>query len=199
MAMIALPAAPAPARSRSLLAGAAFGSAAMLMFFGGLVAIYIKVRDNAGGSTATWLPKKVVVPEVVANTMLFIFLGAVVLAQWAVHAAKRGNRRDASLAMGLLALFGIALLNAQAYIYKAINVPVRSEEGSAFNTMFFTVTGAFFVAAIIGVVIALVCAFRAIGGRYRADDTEALSAAALYWYALAVAYCVVWFFVYVGK
>ena len=199
MSMIALPAAPAPSRSRSLLAGTAFGSAAMVSFFGGLIAIYIQVRDNAGGNTASWVPKKVVIPEVPSNTMLFVFLGAVVIAQWAVYAGKRGNRRDAAVAMALLAIFGIALLNSQAYIYKAMKLPVRSPEGSAFNTMFFTVTGAFFAAVIVGVIVALLCAFRAVGGRYRAGETEALSAAALYWYALAVAYCAVWFFVYVGK
>jgi heme/copper-type cytochrome/quinol oxidase subunit 3 len=188
-----------PARSRSLFVATAMLSAAMLSFFGGLVAIYIRVRDQAGGHTKDWVPKKVVIPEVAANTMLFVMLGAVILAQWSVYSAKRANRRDTAIGLALLGMFGFALLNAQSYIYRAMKLPVKSAEGSAFNTMFFTVTGAFFVAVIIGMVIAFVCSFRAIGGRYRAADTEAISAAALYWYVLAAAFVAVWFFVYVGK
>jgi heme/copper-type cytochrome/quinol oxidase subunit 3 len=200
MAMLALPPAPAASRRRTLLAATAFASAAMLTFFGGLIAIYIKVRDDAGGSTAAWFPKKVKVPEVPANTILFIMLAAIITAQWAVHSARRANRRDTSAALGLLAVLALAALNAQIFIYKAMGVPAISvETKTPFNVMFYTITGAFFVALLVGMVMAAVGAFRSLGGRYRSDDTEAISATALYWYVLSFAFCAIWFFVYVGK
>jgi hypothetical protein len=46
-------------------------------------------------------------------------------------------------------------------------------------------------------VFSAVAAFRALGGRLR--ETEVLSAHALYWYFVAVAYSAVWFVVYVTK
>jgi heme/copper-type cytochrome/quinol oxidase subunit 3 len=198
MSMLALPPAPVPARRRTLLAATAFASAAMLAFFGGLIAIYIAKRDEAGGSTAAWFPKKVKVPEVAANTMVLVLICSCVVAQWAVYAARRGNRRDTATALGLLTVFALAVLNAQIYIYKAMGVPSVSE-GGAFNVMFYTITGAFFAAVLAAMVMSFVGAFRAMGGRYKADDTEAVSATALFWYVLTVAFCAVWFFVYVGK
>jgi heme/copper-type cytochrome/quinol oxidase subunit 3 len=201
MAMLALPPAPAPARRRTLLAATAFASAAMLMFFGGLIALYIRVRDDAGGSTAAWFPKKVKVPEVPANTILFIMLAAMITAQWAVYSARRANRRDTAVALSLLAVLALAALNAQIFIYKAMGVPSVSaaETRTSFNVMFYTITGAFFAALLVGMVMAAVGAFRSLGGRYRSDDTEAISATALYWYVLSFAFCAIWFFVYVGK
>jgi heme/copper-type cytochrome/quinol oxidase subunit 3 len=199
MAMMALPPAPAPARRRSLLTATALASAGMLAFFGGLVAIYIRVRDDAGGRTADWFPKKVTVPEVAANTIMFVMFGALVVAQWAVYSGRRANRRDTAVALGLLGVFGLAALNAQIYAFKAMGVPSVSAEGKPFNVMYYTITGAFFAALLVGIVIAFVGAFRAIGGRYTSDDTEAISATALYWYVLTAAFCAVWFFVYVGK
>jgi heme/copper-type cytochrome/quinol oxidase subunit 3 len=200
MAMLALPPAPAPARRRTLLAATAFTSAALLTFFGGLIAIYIRVRDDAGGSTAAWFPKKVKVPEVPANTILFIMLAAVITSQWAVYSSRRANRRDTAVALSLLAVLALAALNAQIFIFKAMGVPaVSAESKTPFNAMFYTITGAFFTALLVGMVMAAVGAFRSLGGRYRSDDTEAISATALYWYVLSFAFIAIWFFVYVGK
>jgi heme/copper-type cytochrome/quinol oxidase subunit 3 len=199
MSMLALPPAPAPARRRTLLAATSLASAAMLAFFGGLIAIYIRVRDDFGGSTAAWFPKKVKVPEVAANTMLMVLVASCVVAQWAVYAARRGNRRDTAAALGLLTVFALAVLNAQIYIFKAMGVTSLNEDNKPFNVMFYTITGAFFAAVLAAMVMSFVGAFRAMGGRYKADDTEAVSATALFWYVLTVAFCAVWFFVYVGK
>jgi heme/copper-type cytochrome/quinol oxidase subunit 3 len=199
MSMLALPPAPGPARRRTLLAATSLASAAMLAFFGGLIAIYIRVRDDFGGSTAAWFPKKVKVPEVAANTMLMVLVASCVVAQWAVYAARRGNRRDTAAALGLLTVFALAVLNAQIYIFKAMGVTSLNEDNKPFNVMFYTITGAFFAAVLAAMVMSFVGAFRAMGGRYKADDTEAVSATALFWYVLTVAFCAVWFFVYVGK
>ena len=50
-----------------------------------------------------------------------------------------------------------------------------------------------------GVVYTAISAFRSLGGRYSATDTEGLSSHALAWYFLAVAYSALWLVVYVNK
>lgn len=197
--VVALPPAPVPTRRRTLFVGTAFACAAMLSLFGGLIGLYIQVRNNAGGSTSDWIPSGVVVPEVVVNTMLITMFLTTITAQWAVHAGRRGNRRDAGVALGLTALLALAILNAQAFVFKNMNVPILNEDDGAFNVMFYAITGSFFAAVLAGLAMALLGAFRALGGRYRAEDTEALSANALYWYCLTGAFCFVWYFVYVVK
>jgi heme/copper-type cytochrome/quinol oxidase subunit 3 len=48
-----------------------------------------------------------------------------------------------------------------------------------------------------GIVFSAVAFFRSVGGRN--DDSHVISAHALYWYFLTVAFTAVWFFVYVQK
>lgn len=196
---LALPPAPAPSRTRSQFVGTAFACAAGLMYFGGLLGTYAKMRHGAGGTSATWLPKKISIPEIPSNTMMVTMVLASITAQWAVHAMRRGNRRDASIAMAVTALFGVAVINAQAFIYGQMKVPVRSTEGKAFNVLFYTATGSMMFAIMVGLVLAAVTAFRSLGGRFSPTDTEGVSSTALYWHFLTVAFAAVWFFVYVTK
>jgi heme/copper-type cytochrome/quinol oxidase subunit 3 len=196
---LALPPAPAPARTRSQFVGTAFACASGLMFFGGLLGTYAKMRHNAGGTTASWLPKKVSIPEIPSNTMMITMVLASITAQWAVHAMRRGNRRDTSVAMAITAIFGVAMINAQAFIYGQMKVPVHSTDGKAFNVLFYTATGSFLLAVVIGLVLATITAFRSLGGRFSPTDTEGVASTALYWHFLTVAFAGVWFFVYVTK
>jgi len=58
-------------------------------------------------------------------------------------------------------------------------------------------TGTMVAIVIAGLVYTAVAAFRALGGRLQ--ETDVLSAHALYWYFAAAAYSAVWFVVYVTK
>lgn len=194
--MLALPPAPAPPRPRMLLVGTSVALAGLLMVVAGQLGIYLHVREAAGGTTALWLPKGAVFNEVAAN-MLLVMMGALcVLAQWAVYAMHRGDRRNAGYALALVVVFGIAGLNAQGFIWAQLSAGF---EDSQFGTLFYLVTGTFFAALAVGVLMAAVMAFRSLGGRYSPKDTEGLSATALYFYGVTVVYVAVWLFVYVLK
>ena len=169
------------------------------MFFGGLIAIYAKYRTLAGGTSATWLPKKVRIPEIPTNTMMITMVLASITAQWAVYAMRRGNRRDTSVALSITALFGVAMINAQAFVYSQMKMPIRTTDGKAFNVLFYVLTGSFVVAVMVGLGMAVVTSFRSLGGRFSPTETEGLSSVALYWHFLTVAFAAVWFFVYVTK
>ena len=54
--MLQLPPAPSPARPRSLLVATALVCAAGLMLFGGMLALYLGFRDQAGNSTDRGCP-----------------------------------------------------------------------------------------------------------------------------------------------
>lgn len=193
--MHALPPAPAPAPRRQVFVGTALACAAGASMVGGMLALWMRFREVAiNGPDHRWLPKGITIPEVPSNVMLIAMLPICVFAQWAVYSAKRNDRPHAGLALGLVALLGIAFINAQAFIWATMGLPVA--DGS-YSVLFYAVTGVLTVMAVIGVTFSVVTAFRYLGGR--TTDRELVSAHALYWYSFSVVYSMLWFVVYVTK
>ena len=194
--MHALPPAPAAPPRRQTFVGTAIGSVAALMLIGGMLAVYIRIREQTIDTSedGRWVPEGITIPEVPTNVMLMSFVALVLFAQWAVYASRRRDRRHLALALGLVAMIGLAIINAQAYVYSRVELPVGE---TAFAGMFFAITGTMTVLVVIGVVFTAIAAFRALGGREA--DTEIVSAHALYWYALSAAFSALWLIVYVTK
>lgn len=193
--MHALPAAPPPAPRRQLFVGTAVACGAMATFYGGLIAIFVRFRQEAlaveGGE---WKPADIKIPEVTTNINLVAFLFIGIFAQWAVYAARRQHKGGTALALGLVALLGIAVLNSQAFVYRQMGLGLGD---GTYQTMFYAVTGAFVALLIAGLVFTVVSAFRYLGGR--TSEREIISAHAMYWYFLSAMYVVLWFVVYVTK
>ena len=192
--MIALPSAPAPAPRRQVFVGTAVACAAGAALLGGMLALWLRFREQAISAGGSWVPDDIKVPLVPANIMLLAFIPIGVFAQWAVYSAKRDDRPHTGLALGLTGLMGLAFINAQAFIYVQIKMPA---DGGTFAAMFYAITGVMTALAIIGVVFSAVTAFRYLGGR--TTEREIVSAHAMYWYFLSVAYTALWFVVYVTK
>ena len=81
--------------------------------------------------------------------MLIGLLALVVFAQWAVYAARRGDKAHAALALGLVGLLGLAVINAQAYVWNQIEMPIVD---GGYPGMFYAVTGTMTALLIAGVV-----------------------------------------------
>lgn len=196
--MHALPAAPTPPPRRQLLVGTALAGAATLMLVGGMLAVWYQQRARAldAGDETTWLPEGITIPEVPTNVMAFGLVGVVLFAQWAVYAARRGERANTGLALGLVALIGLAVINAQVYVYNQLELPIAGD-APGYAGMFYAVTGTIVALLVIGVAFSLITAFRALGGRSR--DADLVAAHALYWYVVTAAFLAVWFVVYVTK
>lgn len=192
--MHALPAAPAPAPRRQLLVGTAITCAALTALLGGMIALYLRLRDHSLAADGHWLPEGVEVPMVPANVMLCATLPIAIIAQWAVYAAKRNDRVHAGVALWLVALLAVAMINAQVNIYERMAVPVT---GETFNTMFYALTGLLIALLVAGTLLSAITAFRYLGGR--SNDGELVAAHALYWYFLSFAFAVLWFVIYVTK
>ena len=126
--------------------------------------------------------------------MLISFFALVLFAQWAVYAARHRDRVHIGLSLGLVGLVGLAIVNAQAYVYNQMALPAAD---STYATMFYAVTGTMTALVVIGLVFTVVTAFRLLGGRE--SDQEIVAAHALYWYVLTAAFCALWMIVYVSK
>lgn len=198
--MHALPAGPAPLPKRQVLVGTALACVAGAMAIGGMLAVWLRfraaapLREGSSGLIKAWLPEGVTIPEVPSNVMLITVGVACVMAQWAVYAARRGDHAHTALALGITGLMGLAVLNAQIFIYTQMDIGLTD---GAYEVMFFTITGTFVALVIGGLLFSIVGAFRYLGGR--TYDREIISAHALYWYFTAAAYAALWFVVYVQK
>ena len=196
--MLALPPGPTPAPRRQLFVGTALVCAAGTTLIGGMLALWLKLRDDARSvPDGRWLPEGISIPEVASNIMLLSFVAIGVFAQWAVYAARRDDKQHTAMALGLTGVVGIAIVNAQAAVYTQMELPIRSDDGNGYGVMFYAVTGTFMVFLIAGIVFSLVTAFRYLGGR--TTEREIVTAHAIYWYFVTAAFCMLWFVVYVTK
>ena len=190
---LALPPAALPAPRRQLFIGTAVACVAATMLMGGMLAIWVLLRERVvdGGGR---FPVDYIIPEVATNVMLMTVWALCLFAQWAVYSGTRGDRAHTALALGVSGLLAIAFINAQAFVYVDMGVEINE---TYYGVLFYAITGAMLALVIAGLVFSTVAAFRALGGRL--GETEILSAHALYWYFIAIAYSAVWFVVYVTK
>lgn len=199
---LALPSAPQQSPRRQALVATALVAASAAMLMAGMLAIWLKFRAGAPTRESSdalkvikdWMPKEVVIPEVAANTMFVTFPIAALMSQWAVYASKRKDSQHRSLALAIVAVLGVAIVNAQIAVYAQMEIGLAD---GAFQTMFYTVTGTMLLLVAGGIAFSLVALFRSVGGRN--DDQQVISAHALYWYSLTAIFTAMWFVVYVQK
>jgi cytochrome c oxidase subunit 3 len=189
----ALPPGPAPAPRRQIFVGTALGCVAGTMLIGGQLAIWALIRDRTVDAGERF-PATYEIPEVASNVMLMTLFSLCLFAQWTVYSAKRGDRMHVGLSLGIVGLMAIAFINAQAYVYNAMEMPIAD---GGYPGMFYAITGTMLALVIIGLVFTAVTAFRALGGR--GGELELVSSHAMYWYFVAAAFSGVWFLVYVTK
>lgn len=189
------------AKHQIFVASAAAGSAAFMLMFG-MLSIWLRFRDAAPlreSSNGTkmirdWLPVNITIPEVATNTTLITLVMTCVIAQWAVYATRRSDSPHAFLALAIVAVLGIAAINAQIAVYVQMGIGIGD---GAYQTLFYAITGTMTALLVSGVVFSLVALFRALAGRL--SDRQVMSAHALYWYVLTAAFFAMWFIVYVQK
>jgi cytochrome c oxidase subunit 3 len=192
-AYLALPAAALPPPRRQLLVGTALACLAGSTLIGGMLAVWVLLRERVVDAGERF-PVEYIITEVASNVMLMTIFALCLFCQWAVYAGKRGDRAHAALALGVVAVMAVAFINAQAFVWHTMAVPVQE---NYYGALFYAMTGTMTALVIVGLVYTAVAAFRALGGGLR--DTEILAAHALYWYFTAAAYAAVWFVVYVTK
>ena len=189
-------------RTSTVFVATAFISAAAATLMGGMLALWLDFRAKAPTRIASdgvsiikdWLKEDIAIPEVAATTMMFTFVIACVMAQWAVYAGRRGDKSHTTLALAITLFTGLALLNAQVALWMQIDIVLRDD---AYQTMFYAITGTMFAIIASAVVYSLVAMFRVLAGRV--GDRDVLAGHALYWYAVFAIFTALWFVVYVQK
>ena len=201
MSVPALSAGPSR-RTSTVFVATGFVAAGAAALMGGMLAMWLDFRAKAPTRIASdgvsvikdWLKADIAIPEVAATTMIFTFLIACVMAQWAVYSGRRNDKSHTTLALAVTLFTGLALLNVQAALWMQMDIVLRDD---AYQTMFYTITGMMFAIIASAVVYSLVAMFRVLAGR--TSDNDVLAAHALYWYATYGIFTALWFVVYVQK
>jgi len=196
--MVATRALPAPVvqRPRVLMIGTAFATAASVMVFAGLLAVYLSRRADVVTAGNKWLPEGVKIDLTQPNMMLFTLLASSVVVQWAVYAAARDDRRNLYLSLGLTLVFGFATINQLSYLYSLAKLDVAANQQAV---LIYAISGAHLVMMVAAMIFVLLMAFRALGGQETSRQHDGVSAAALYWHAMVAVYALIWITIYVTK
>lgn len=208
-AATATPAAlPAPAelpRPRTLLVGTAYATVATVMGFLALFGIYFAERASAMAAApetakhTTWIAKGLIdLPP--GGMMMGTMALSVVTMAWAVYSIRRDDRPRAYLALGLTALFGVAVINQTVFYYKSWEgLTIVGDKASLQALLIFTITGAHLVMVAVAVLFLGLMAFRALAGQYSSRQADGIVAASIFWYATVAVYTLIYFGIYVAK
>ena len=189
------PAAVLP-RGRTVQVGTAFSIAAVLMYFGGLVGMYLAERSVFRSAGAEWIPESVDVQLTAPSIILWTFFISIPLAAWAVHSIRNDDRKHAYMAFGLVLLLGAMTLNQAAFNFDAMGAVADNSRAEA---MIYLLAGSHMALTVVGMLFFVFTAFRALAGQYSSRYSDAVVAAATFWYLIVFLYFVIWMLVYVSK
>lgn len=195
------PAATLP-RRRNVQVGTAFGTAAMLMYFGGLFAIYLSERadhlaDQAlRGTNVPWIPNSARVELTAPTIMTWTLLISTVTMQWAVYSFKRNDRRHGLMALAIQLMFGIAVVNQTVFQWNQLGL---AADDSVSGPLIWAITASFVAVLVAELIFLAVMTFRTLSGATTAQNVDGIAAAATVWYALTVVYFIIWILVFITK
>ena len=185
----------APTRPRTLVVASAFGTGSVIMYFGGLFALYFSIRADALAWGTQWYPEGAIQLVPGGMNMATMAMSAITMG-WAVHSVLNDDRVHLMIAMALTAVLGIAMVNQPVIYFVDIGHPIDTSEAA---TLLFTIVGSHLVMVAIGVLWLGMLLLRTLGGQDTSRHRDLVSAAALYWYAAVAVYSVIWIGIYIAK
>lgn len=190
-----LPPAAPPARPRMVSIGTAFVSIGTVMFFAGLIGFYLSQRAVEQAAGGEWLDG-FEIPLTPPHVMMLTLAMSLVTISWAYYAIVNDDRPNAYLAMGLTLLFGVAFINAQAYLYSLMGLALRETFQAV---LIYTITGAYLAVLGAAMLYLAITAFRALAGQYSPQQHDGFVGAVIYWYVVVAIYAVIWIAIYITK
>jgi len=188
---------PIETRPRVLLVGTAFGAAATVMVFAGLLGVYLTDRVSAVAGGGKWIPAGVTMPLTQPNMMLLTLIMSVVTVQWAVVAIKNDDRTNTYLALGVSLILGFAFIVEMGYLYSIMKWTLIVAPAQA--TLVYVITGAHLAMLIGSMIFVILMGFRALAGQFTSRQHDGIAAAALYWHVMVAVYAIIWFAIFVTK
>lgn len=190
-----LPVRAPAAAGKPIIVGAALAALAGSTLIGGMLAVWALIRDRTLDSGVERFPVDYIITEVASNVMLMTVWALCFFAVWAIVAERNGDRVHTGISLLVIAVFAIAFINAQAFVWNQMAVPIDDDY---YGAMFYAITGAMLALVVTGLIFTSVAAFRTWTGR-TAQQHDLMTAHAIFWFFIAVAYSAVWFLVYVTK
>ena len=147
-------------------------------------------KEAIGG---VWPPENIVTMEAfhlpLMMTLILLLSGTTVT--WAHHAIVEGDRKTASVALGLTVILGILFSCFQVYEYSHAHFGFAD---GIYPSTFFMATGFHGFHVLIGTIFLAVCWFRVRSGHFTPKSHFGFEAAAWYWHFVDV----VWLFLFVS-
>ena len=153
-----------------------------VMFFSGLIAAYLALREDA----LEWVPLNGAEPlSAEFRPVLFTILLVVSSfpMQWAAFSIRKGNRRGMQWGMFLTIVIGIVFLINQGLEWKDAGFGIGD---GAYGATFFTLTGFHGAHVLGGLLFIIILWVRSLLGQFDAKRNTAVEAATLYWHFVDV-------------
>ena len=191
-AVLALPSADEDRPRNTLTMGVLFLASSGTMLFGALIAAYLHLRRL----TDRWPPEGVRLDLYLGNMLIITMVLSAVSMEWACHALRKDERRQASAGLGMTIGFGVAFLNLLSYSAGRAPFDAASHPYGLVVTAMVMLAG---IAVGVGVSFVTLTLLRVSGRQLTAADPSLIRATACYWH-FAVAVCIaVWYTVAVLK
>src|SRR3954454_7840540 len=190
--MLALPSAERRTQPNLFNVGVVLGGVAGLMGIGLFVAAWL----NMSHLDKPWPPKGVHVSNYPGTILTLTMLMASVTVEWGVYAARRHQRTQATTALVMMAAFGLAFLNLLWFFGRGLGFGVAS---SPFATLLYSMLAVSGIAVAVGTVVVVVATARVIGHQALGPEVEPARAAAWFWQAVAAAWIIVYYMVWISK
>ena len=189
-------AAPRPVeRPRVISVATALMAGGIAMFFATLLGTYWLFRSEAANSGAEWIAEGTI-PLSGPNMMMLTLAMSAVTMQWAFYSIARNDRANASVALALTMVLGVAVANSQFFLYGQMGLGIAD---SISAVMIYAISGSFLALLAAAMIYLLIIAFRMLGGLYGPHQHGGVAGAAILWYLTIAVYAVIWYGVYISK
>ncbi len=167
--------------------------AALVMFFGALVAAYLTLRAGVD----EWPPADIEFDNYLGSTLTGTVLLSMLAYEWAMYAVRNSFRGQALTALGIALGLGASFLVGLWYL-----VDVRLTYGAgdhAYGVMTFSMLLAIAVSVGAAAGWTILSLLRVAGGQLTAGNAQLLRANAWFWHFVCVAWIAVWLAIFVTK
>jgi cytochrome c oxidase subunit 3 len=164
------------------------------LVFAGLIGAYLGLKAASG--SAAWPPKGVKFDNYTASILAITAVMGSVTIEWAAYGIRKGFRGQSLFGYGLTVLFGVAFLNALAYLISKLGF---APSATPYATVVHVMAGAAFVVAAMATAGTVLVGLRAVGHQITTDNPEVARSAALLWHLATVCWIAVYYTVYVTK
>lgn len=183
---VALPAGGQPrqeeGRGASTVLGMLLTITADAMILGSILAMYFAIRSGS----SSWPPSGVKLGTYIPTVVTITAAMSMFSVAWALSAVRRHDQRNATVAVVLTIVLGLAMVNAQIFGLAEIGFGAGAH---AYGTLYYLLVGYHIAHLIIGVIMLSVVGARALAGHFKADDYQPVRAAAISWHYG----CAAWF------